>query len=491
MSNAGEVGFYGKLPSHGDFLQRRLPDGFVGPWDAWLQDCLAGSREALGERWLDTYLTSPAWRFCASPRAIGPAGMIGVMVPSVDRVGRYFYVTIAASLPPGLLPGLAAARAPVFFERAEALAIEAVSADALDVEAFDERVRQLGDLLDALTVPPAVLLDGSVAQVLAPEGIARWHVPIGSSALLADAYQQVLWERLALVDPAHVLWWTDGSSAVEPCSLVTTGLPDPTEFAAMLDGAWSARHWRSVPARLSASSVESGTLIDDLTPPRFRSAAGTNVGYVRTVNQDAFLERSDAGVWVVADGMGGHSNGEVASRMVCDALADFAPHASFEQTVSEANRRIHEVNDYLVRAGQRATHAVKSGSTVVALLTRGSRCAVLWAGDSRVYRWRDGRLERMTRDHSVDDIGGGTSTAITRAVGGEIGLMLDVVRDRVHAGDRFLLCSDGLTRPLAESQIAAWLAHRDLGDAVDGLIRDTLEAGAPDNVTALIVEAFC
>lgn len=490
MSNVGEVGFYGKLPSHGDFLQRRLPDAFVGRWDAWLQECLTSSRDALGERWLDTYLTSPAWRFGASAGAIGPAGMIGVMVPSVDRVGRYFYVTIAASLPSGLLPGLAAARAPVFFERAEALAIEAVSADTLDVESFDERVRQLGDLLDTLTVPPAVLLDGSVAQLLDHDGIARWHLPIGSSALLAETYQQVLWERLAFVDPAHVLWWTDGSSAVEPCSLVTTGLPDAAEFAAMLDGAWSARRWRSVPARLSATSVESDTLIDDLTPPRFRSAAGTNVGCVRSLNQDAYLERSDVGVWVVADGMGGHSDGEVASRMVCDALADFAPHASFEQTISEANRRIHEVNDYLVRAAQRPTRAVKSGTTVVALLTRGSRCAVLWAGDSRVYRWRDGRLERMTRDHSVDDSGGGTSTAITRAVGGEVGLMLDVVKERVHAGDRFLLCSDGLTRPLGESQIAEWLTRRDLGDVVDGLIRDTLAAGAPDNVTALVVEAL-
>ena len=490
MSHVCDVGFYGKLPSHGDFLQRRVADGFVSRWDAWLQDCLVGSRDSLGERWLDTYLTSPAWRFCAAPGAIGPSGMVGVMVPSVDRVGRYFYITIAAALPAGVLPGSAATRAAAFFDAAEQLAIEAVSSDALDVESFDERVRGLGDRLEILAVPPTVLLDASSAEVLAEAGVARWHVPIGSPALLADTYQQVLWERLGAVCSAHVLWWTEGSAAVEPCSLVTSGLPDPDGFSAMLDGTWSARRWRSVPARLNASAIESDTLLEDLTPPRFRSAASTDVGRVRSLNQDAYLERPDAGVWAVADGMGGHSDGEVASRMVCDALSDFIPHASFDQMIGDAEQRMQQVNDYLVRAANRPHHAVKSGSTVVALLARGSRCAVLWAGDSRVYRWRDGRLERLTKDHSLGDGNGTASTAITRAVGGEAGLMLDVIRDRVHAGDRYLLCSDGLTRSLPDSEIGGWMRREDLRSAVDGLINATLDAGAPDNVTALIVEAF-
>ncbi len=490
MAHAFDVGFYGKLPSHGDFLRRRLPDGFTQAWDGWLQDGLADSREALGDRWLETYLTSPAWRFASTPDAIGPAPMAGVMVPSVDRVGRYFYITIAASLPAGVLPGVAATRAADFFEHAEQLAIEAVSADALDLEAFDQRVRQLSERLEGLTVPPAVRLDPSAADLLAGDGTAQWHLAIGSPPQLAETYQQLLWERLAAVTPAHVLWWTNGSLAVEPSSLVTTGLPDPAGFSAMLDGSWAARRWRSVPVRLSANTVESDTLLDDLMPPRFRSAGATNVGCVRSLNQDAYLERSEVGVWAVADGMGGHSDGEVASRMVCDALADFVPHASFDQTIGEADQRMQDVNAFLVRAANRPVHAVKSGSTVVALLARGSRCAVLWAGDSRVYRWRGGQFERLTRDHSLAEACGDASTAITRAVGGDTGLMLDVVRDRVHAGDRYLLCSDGLTRSLADAEIGAWMAHADLGGAVEGLIRATLEAGAPDNVTALIVEAF-
>ena len=94
-----EVGLFGKLPSRGDFLRRRASDAFVDAWDAWLRECLAASREALGERWLDLYLTSPAWRFALSGGTCGPAPVIGTMVPSVDRVGRYLPLTLVANLP--------------------------------------------------------------------------------------------------------------------------------------------------------------------------------------------------------------------------------------------------------------------------------------------------------------------------------------------------------------------------------------------------------
>ena len=286
------------------------------------------------------------------------------------------------------------------------------------------------------------------------------------------------------------MWWTDGSAEVEPSCLITKGLPHPDSFAALLDGSWASGRWRSVKAEVEQTLTREELLVDDVTPPRFRSSAATDVGQVRQVNQDAFIERTDVGIWAVADGLGGHSDGEIASRMVCDALANIVPNSSFEDVVETAQQRVAEVNEHLVRAATRPVNAVSSGSTVVALLARGTRCAVLWAGDSRAYRCREGRLEQLTRDHSLAEAEGGTSTAITRAVGGEQTLLLDVYRDRVHAGDRFLLCSDGLTRIVSETQIRTWMAHGDIREAVDGLIEATLAAGAPDNVTALIVEAF-
>jgi serine/threonine protein phosphatase PrpC len=212
---------------------------------------------------------------------------------------------------------------------------------------------------------------------------------------------------------------------------------------------------------------------------------------VRTNNEDGFVERSDAGIWVVADGMGGHSHGEVASRMVCDALSDFPLDGTFEEAVDAATKRVQDVNDHLVRSSMHAAPADRCGSTVVVLLVRGARSAVLWAGDSRVYRWRGGLLEQLTRDHSVAELEGTSpleSSVITRAVGVEPDLQLDVYRDAVQPDDRFLLCSDGLTRVVPLPVISTWMQTSDIRTAVDGLIQATLDAGAPDNVTVLIAE---
>jgi type VI secretion system protein ImpM len=487
-----DVGLYGKLPSHGDFLRRRASDAFVSAWDAWLQDCMAASRAALGDRWLDVYLTSPAWRFVAGAGACGAAPIIGLMVPSVDRVGRYFPLTIVAELPAHASLVGAIRSAGSFFDRAERLVIDTLAAEFIDFEGFDEHVVHLADELAYASLPPQVELDASAAAVLDGDAPSGWHLPIGSAEDLPAAFEQLLSHRLAAAYDPPTIWWTEGSSIVQPSCVIAQGLPDPDTFAALLDGSWQQHRWRPVRARVDRI-VRAGDLPVDEPALNFRSAAASDVGRVRRINQDSFLERSEIGLWVVADGLGGHSDGEHASRMVCDALADFAPSASFEATIDAARVRMQEVNDHLLFASSRSLLGDRCGSTVVLLLVRGARCAVLWAGDSRVYRWRRGRLEQLTRDHSPSDaVGRGgpqESHGVTRAVGAHAALALDLHLDHILAGDRFLLCSDGLTRAVPEAQFGVWLENPDIRSAVDGLVEATLAAGAPDNVTALIAEA--
>jgi type VI secretion system protein ImpM len=484
-----QVGFYGKLPSHGDFLRRRVSDAFVDAWDAWLQQCLAASRGALGARWLDVYLTSPAWRFACGAGACGPSPVIGLLAPSVDQVGRYFPLTIVSELPlhASLVTAAAASR---FFDRAERLVIETLATERVDFDRFDRGVAALEPDLPAMALSPGLALDPAASAVLTDASQA-WQLPLAASSDLAFTFQQLVSLHLEATYRPLVVWWTDGSAVVEPSCLILEGLPGPALYPALLEGLWSANRWRSVPARES----------DDLTIPTarageaealsFRSAAATDVGRVRTNNEDAFVERPEAGLWAVADGMGGHSRGEVASRMVCDALADFALDGTCEQAVEAVTRRVREVNDHLLRTAMSSDPADRSGSTLVVLLLRDLCSAVLWAGDSRVYRWRAGRLEQLTRDHSLAELAGtaaAESSVITAAVGVEPELRLDLRRDAVLADDRFLLCSDGLTRVISDSDISGWMATPDIREAVEGLIKATLDAGAPDNVTVLIAE---
>lgn len=230
------------------------------------------------------------------------------------------------------------------------------------------------------------------------------------------------------------------------------------------------------------------------------SAAATHLGLVRRINEDAILERSAVGLWAVADGVGGGIAGDRASGLIVESLARLPAPASYQGFVDAVKARLAEVNRQLLAeaAGLGARGSI--ASTVVALLFFDRSFCGLWAGDSRLYRLRKGRLERLTRDHSQAEelVERGLvsveearhhplSHIITRAVGSDPALDLDAVEGRIEPDDAFLLCSDGLNRVLSDGEIESILARRSAAEVVRLLIEATLIGGAPDNVSVVAV----
>lgn len=232
---------------------------------------------------------------------------------------------------------------------------------------------------------------------------------------------------------------------------------------------------------------------------RWHSAAASHVGTVRKINEDAYLDWPEAGLWTVADGMGGHDAGDVASRRVVESFRDLPAPASRDTFLEEILLRLQRVNaDLRAYAAERSMGIV--GSTVALLFAYADRFTCVWAGDSRVYLLRQGQLRQLTRDHSqVEEMthlglldrktpeARSIGNVITRAVGAEESLAVDMVTRRARGCDRYLLCSDGLSNAVPDPEIADILAKTPCENAAKALVYSALDHGARDNVTAVVV----
>jgi serine/threonine-protein phosphatase Stp1 len=233
---------------------------------------------------------------------------------------------------------------------------------------------------------------------------------------------------------------------------------------------------------------------------RFECASRSHVGLKRKINEDSILAETDRGFWVVADGMGGHDAGEVASAMVVDALRALPAAEDLDQLTAQAVEALRGVNRALIDLARSEDRERTIGTTVVGVAIAGGWFSCFWAGDSRAYRMRDGMLARISRDHSLvqqlvdsgmlsadEAEGHENANVITRAVGVAADIVIDTVGGDALQGDRFLLASDGLTRVVDDDEIAAELARSDPERAADALIETVLGRGAPDNVSLIIV----
>jgi serine/threonine protein phosphatase PrpC len=227
----------------------------------------------------------------------------------------------------------------------------------------------------------------------------------------------------------------------------------------------------------------------------------TDQGVKRKHNEDAVVAAPAIGLWAVADGMGGHEAGDVASKMIVDALSAVVRPDNFSLFVDRVEDSLLAVNQAMRDHARHQFGGRMMGSTVVTILVADGYGACVWAGDSRLYRLRDGQLSQLSRDHSqvqrlvdagllseADAQAHPDANVITRAIGGAASLVLDVILFDVLPNDRFLLCSDGLYNEVSAEDILTLLQLPAPDVCAQALVEASIRSGARDNVSVIVLQ---
>ncbi len=448
----GAAGFFGKVPEQGDFVASRFDRGLREPLDRWAQAALAHCRRVRGERWKDAFLAMPPFRFVLGAHLVGGEPAIGVMVASVDRVGRPFPLFLSQRLSGHRGPTRLLARQQRWFEDAEALAVSA-RGSVLRLDDLDRRLTHL------VPEPPA------------PD-------PALSAGREAD----------------RSFWWTEGADRRR---FAAQGFPAPEEFDRFLGEAPDPppEQPRQMQEQQRAASALPGvpamgraprpTALPNAAsaPPFVRPASVSHASHEGTrlrINVDALLSAEDGHLYAIVGGHGSLTATPAAARLVVDRLGRLTASPRVADLAAETKGALGSASTLLRRDGGETPDG---GVAAVVLALAPDGYAVVWAGDMRCYLLRDGMMRCLTRDH----VGIGLDRRLSRSVGGAAQFACDVVSGGLQAGDRFLLSSASLTRALPERDVATRLIGAESDEAAQALVEDALVAGVRENVSTIVV----
>lgn len=458
-------GYYGKVPVAGDFVSHGLPRAIENTLDDWLRRAIRDSQTRLGRDWLDAFLVAPVWRFALAPGLVGRLPVAGVMMPSVDRVGRYFPLMIAAARPDATGDILALSADRQFYDAAEALVLSRLD--------------------------PATPLH-ALTEALA-------HLPIGPLPRIATDPD----------DKAAALWWI-GPEATQ--SHVTIGLPQHTDFSDIFLGKATSALGEDdtilpppqpsnpppIPAvtrRPRAIEAPGPAPDDHPTPPQtplpqaeraqlltIEHASASLKGTRSSALTDAVAIGADGQAFSLLTGIGQSPALPAQIAGLIPVLTNIAAPFSMNDLLAEAKGKLGNANTFLT-----ARSAASGQTTAVAALTllvQARRYAVLWAGHGTIWLLRNGTLHPLNQPHLDPRMRG----SVTRALGAARSLTLDSAIGQVEAEDRILLLSPGVIGALSPTDIAKTLAEAATPQiAVTELTQNALIEGAPLDATALAI----
>lgn len=226
ITSASTIGLYGKLPAHGDFVERNLARGFIDVWDDWLQRALANSQDSAGDNWLDFYLTAPVWHFALGHGVIDANAWVGIVLPSVDSVGRYFPFTLVQKAGSQTDPFTLMAQEHRRFNQLADLVIDALQ--------NGHSIDRLKESVDAL--PSMPLVCDPTTRYIEESGLilSQSHDEDPKSSMATLTYAQA---RMAL--PSASLWFSRGSEGNRSTCFTAPGLPPASLYWAMISNNWN------------------------------------------------------------------------------------------------------------------------------------------------------------------------------------------------------------------------------------------------------------
>ncbi|HEV2701596.1 MAG TPA: type VI secretion system-associated protein TagF [Steroidobacteraceae bacterium] len=442
MSAELQCGFFGKLPVLGDFLSRRLSQGFLEPWDQWLRQSVAIAREQLGVHWDAWYRNAAPWRFALEAGVAGPRPVIGALLASSDRVGRQFPLTLAVELPHGYGALELATTLEHWFETAEALLL-AGTTGGYEAQAFDAAVCAMPAVLDP-ALPDAAAADvAACQQFLLAHGAFR--LPLGSGGF-TQSLAAMCAGQLARTAPPLGLFWCEATSA-EPALLATRALPAPQFFADML------RAPRHLPASVAVG-----------TPAPLIAAEATVAA--PSVRRHAVVAREQP-------------------NMVHAVLA------GSELTGVLALLARSDLDENSLKAGLEASSgsaanmpAADAGIHVAGCLHGAASRLFFWCGGASIYRLRGRELERLASVEPATTAGGSLLDLLQAPAAESHPLpSLHTLRvDSIDAQDRILLCGDGTYPTLSWGQLVSALDEDDPQHGIERLVEalgERMEGAAP------------
>lgn len=526
MRDPTGVGFFGKLPGVGDFVQRRLPRQFVEIWDQHFEYAVGANRNALGTLWHAAFEHSPVWRFVLAPDVCTGSAWAGVMGPSADRVGRCFPMVLASPLSPDPADGMQVLRyADTWFDALERTLRAAQADGSMGVDAFDALVATLPEPLAACTTDPLA----SIAGV--DEGAdTAWRLALPNRGT-DSASLAAWWARAHAQKDGRCLWWTLGAERVPPGILLTQGLPAPDLYAGFLDASQAAGAWREPgalvatvqsprtaqpmrspaapgpgrPMSADAETTASQPLVnraavmppadtqvmpaDDLSallggsPEPMAAGASARTGTRGSpladgaaVGGNAVLYRYDCELTLVAADEGefdANRRAAAAARSIANDLET----EEFGAGIQVLRDRLLAIHWQLRQAGAGQIVPVAEDGAIAAVRVLSKRAALLRIGAAGAWHWRHGQLRPLFASAETGVVGAGaggddlddllfaSAAATVPGLGAAAQPQCDEVVCAVEQGDRLLLAATRRLVELPAEALATALAAGSCGDA--------------------------